>query len=236
MDGMTARLPARSGADASLASALAATGCPVCRECDRAETGYLDSILAESVNDVRFRQALDGARGFCERHSVALLAADRRATGGLGAAILLWATLSIRVRELEAAAAAGRRRRGRRLAEAMRAPACPACARIRGSETRSLERLIALAEQPVWGEAIATSPLCLRHLTGLLAAHPGTPGWDAIEVRQLDRLRDLLGRLDGYAYTSSHDRRHLQTDAQRRAPDEAARLLAGDRRDPHRRG
>jgi Family of unknown function (DUF6062) len=235
MDLVTARLPARSGADASLASAFAAGGCPVCNGRARTEAAYLESILAESVNDVQFRAALDDARGFCEDHSVALLAADRRGAGGVGAAILLWATLSIRHRELEAAAAGGRRRRGRRIADAARPPSCPACERVGGAQARALERLITLAEQPPWADAVGSAPFCLRHLTALLARHPGTPLWDSIEARQIDRLRDLRDRLDGYAYTSSHDRVHLQTDAQRRAPDEAAQLLGGGRPEPGQR-
>ena len=72
------RLPARTGADVHLADAFGAPGCPLCRERERAEGAYLESILAESVNDVGFRQALDAGRGFCGRHAAAILDADRR--------------------------------------------------------------------------------------------------------------------------------------------------------------
>src|SRR4029453_14690796 len=95
------RLPVRTGADVHLADAFGAPGCPLCRERARSEDAYLESILAESVNDIPFRQALDAARGFCPRHVAAVLEADRRRAGTLGAAILLRATLVPRLRELE---------------------------------------------------------------------------------------------------------------------------------------
>ena len=83
------RLPVRTSADVHLADAFGEPGCPLCRERDRAEAAWLESILAESVNDVPFRQALDAGRGFCGRHAAAVLDADRRRAGSLGAAILL---------------------------------------------------------------------------------------------------------------------------------------------------
>ena len=75
------RLPARSGADIHLADAFERPGCPICRELDRGEAAYLESLLAESVNDVGFRATLDAARGFCAAHSRAVLKTDRRRSG-----------------------------------------------------------------------------------------------------------------------------------------------------------
>ncbi len=225
------RLPARSGADIALADAMAAGGCPLCLERRRTEHAWLESILAESVNDVPFRQALDEARGFCPRHARAVLAADRRRAGSLGAAILLRASLLVRLRELEAVSAGGRRGRGRRLAAAARRPACPACDRIARSEAGQVDRLVTLAADGTWAAALAEAPLCLEHLLVLMERHPGSPAWDGVEARQLGRLRDVAARLEAYAHTSSHDRRHLQTVAHREAVDEAAAIL-GDGAEP----
>lgn len=223
------RLPARSGADVHLADAFEAPGCPLCRELDRTEAAYLESILSQSVNDVAFRETLDAARGLCSGHSRAVLDADRRRSGSLGAAILLRAILLTRLRDLDAVRAATGRTRARRLSEAARPPDCPACARLARNDTGMLDGLAAFVADPAWAAAMETAQFCLEHLLGLLARRPATGAWGDTEVRQLERLRDLRDRLDGFAHASSHDRAHLQTDEQRASVDAAADLLAGDR-------
>jgi hypothetical protein len=223
------RLPARTGADVHLADAFGQPGCPLCRERDRTESAYLESILAESVNDVPYRQALDAGRGYCARHCRAVLDADKRRSGTLGAAILLRATLVTRLRDLEATQAAGGWTRSRRSAEAARPPACPACARIAESGTWVVEGLVRLSEDPAWAEAVATAPICLDHLVALMNRRSVPAWWTVVESRQLERLRELRDRLERFVHASAHDRKHLQTDDQRAAVDEVADLLAGPR-------
>jgi hypothetical protein len=223
---MTLRV--RSGADIRLADAFALPGCPLCRERRRNESAYLESILAESVNDVAFRRGLDGARGFCARHSRAVLDADRRRSGMLGAAILLRATLEIRIRELDAAHASGGRGRAKRLEAAARPPACPACGRMASADLVQVESLVRMAADVAWAEAIAVAPLCHDHLLALAAHRPPVPAWPSIEARQVARLRAMSAELAGYAHASSHDRRDLITDAQRASVDQAAAHLGGD--------
>jgi hypothetical protein len=222
-------LPARTGADVHLADAFAQPGCPLCRERDRTEAAYLESILAESVNDVPFRRTLDAGRGFCAAHCRAVLEADRRRSGALGAAILLRATLVARLRDIEAAHAAGGWTRARRWTEAARPPACPACVRLAESGTWVVEGIVKLAEDPAWAAAVADAPFCLEHLLALLDRRSVPAWWPPIEGRQLERLRDLRDRLDRFAHASAHDRRHLQTDDQRAAVGEAADLLGSPR-------
>jgi hypothetical protein len=231
------RLRVRSGADIHLADAFDEPGCPVCRERDRTEAAYLESILAESVNDVAFRQGLDIARGFCPAHARGLLDADRRRAGSLGAAILLRATLAVRLRELEAATSAGGRSRSKRLDEARRLPACPACERVARTEAGIVDSLARLVDDPAWADAAAAAPVCLEHLLALASHRPTSAAWPAIEARQLERLRALRDELDAFAHASSHDRRHLLTDAHRASVDHAADLLdgAGAKRPPVRR-
>jgi hypothetical protein len=221
------RLPVRSGADIHIADAFERPGCPVCREAGRTEAAYLESILAESVNDVAFRGALDAGRGFCARHARAVLDADRRRSGSLGAAILLRATLVTRLRDLDAAQAARGRSRARRIAAAARPPSCPACTRLARSEVGLMDGLVLLAADPAWAAAMSVAPFCLAHLVGLLDRRPATGTWDDIEARQLERLRDLRDLLERFAHASSHDRAHLQTDEQRASVDAAAEVLAG---------
>ncbi len=219
-------LPIHSGADIHLADAFGLAGCPLCREGDRTEAAYVEAVLAESVNDVQFRRGLDEARGFCGRHAPGLLEADRRRSGSLGAAILLRATLSVRLVELEAAHEAGGRTRSRRLEAAARPPDCPICVQVARTEAGLVESLVRLTEEAPWAEVAAAAPFCLEHLLMLGRHRPASSTWPSIEACQLDRWRRLRDELDGYAHASSHDRRHLVTDRQRASVDEAADLLA----------
>ena len=228
----TPRLPARTGADVHLADAFEHAGCPLCRERDRLEAAYLEAVLAESVNDVPFREALDAARGFCAPHSRAILDADRRRAGSLGAAILLRATLVVRLRELEALHAASGWSRGRRAGDASRPPACLACRRVAEADGVLVESLVRHVAQPAWAEAAATAPFCLEHLVALVDRRSPPAAWLPVEDRQLQRLRALEARLDRFAHASAHDRRHLQTPDQVASVDEAADVLGGPARGP----
>ncbi len=221
------RLRVRSGADIQLADAFDAPGCPLCRERRRTEAAYLESILAESVNDVGYRQDLDAARGFCGRHSRAFLDADRARSGSLGASILLRATLVARLRDIEIATHARGWSRARKVADARRPPACPACERVVIADGRSVETVVRLTEDPAWAEAASTAPFCLDHVLALMDVRPVPAWWPAIEARHVERLHALQDRLGRFAHASAHDRRHLQTDDQRASVDEAADLLAG---------
>jgi Family of unknown function (DUF6062) len=229
------RLPATTIADVHLADAFAGPGCPLCAEVARADAQWLESILSESVNDVPFRQAFDASRGFCGRHAREALDADRRRDGSLGASILLRATLVARLREIEAAHAAGGRTRSRRAEEAARPPACPGCGREASTGAWLASAVVRLAADPSWSGVVGGAPICLDHVVALVREHGSSPGWAAAEARQVERLRGLRDLLEGYAHTSSHDRHHLQTDEQRAAVDLAADLLAGDTGRPARR-
>jgi hypothetical protein len=221
------QLPVRSGADINLADAFGLPGCPLCRERRRTEAAYLESILSESVNDIPVRQALDEARGFCARHARARLDADRARSGGLGASILLRATLVARLPGIEAAAGARGWSRSRRVADARRPPACPACERVATADARSVETAVRLTADDAWAAAAATAPFCLAHLLALMDVRPVPPSWARVEAGQMTRLHALRDRLEAFAHASAHDRRQLQTDDNRAAVDEAADLLGG---------
>ncbi len=225
---MTSQLPVHSSSGIHLADAFGMPGCPLCRERRRTEAAFLEAILAESVNDVGFRGDLDAGRGFCARHSRAILDADRRRAGSLGAAILLRATLRVRLAELDSAHKGGGRSRAKRLEAAARPPACPVCARMARTEAGLIEGLVGLIADPLWAEAVAVAPLCLDHLLPLMHAGTGAEAWPGIEARHLGRLHELMTNLAGYAHASSHDRRHLLTDAHRASVDAGADFLSGE--------
>jgi hypothetical protein len=221
------RLPVHSSADVHLADAFGLAGCPLCRERARTEAAYLEAILAESVNDVAFRQGLDAARGLCAAHARAVLDADRRRSGSLGAAILLRATLAIRLRELEAAASDRGRSRTKRVEAAARPPACPVCGRVARADASMIDTVGRQVDEAPWAAAVGAAPFCLEHLLALMSSGPRSAAWPSIEAQQLDRLRRLRDDLEAYAHRSSHDRRHLMTDAHRASVDEAADVLGG---------
>jgi len=169
------RLPARSAADLRLADAFEGPGCPVCAEVARTDAQWLESILAESVNDIPFREALDHARGLCPRHVRAVLDADRRRSGSLGAAILLRAMLTARLAEIEAAHTARGWTRARRAEEASRPPACLGCAREATTLAWVTRAVVQLAADDAWSAAAAAAPFCLAHLLLLLRERAAPP-------------------------------------------------------------
>lgn len=223
-----ARLPARDIGDIRLADLVEAGGCPICAARAHAMARLIDAILWESVNDVAFRRELDAARGFCETHARAILTADRAQSGGaLGAAILFQAILRIRLREAEGAIGAKGRTRRRRLMAAETPPDCPVCAMGPDAETGTIDRLHQLASEPAWRDALSSADVCLPHVIALMREAPDTDAWRTVERRQLERLRDILGRLGHFIDHSGQDRRHLMTDDDRRAVDDVGRLLGG---------
>ncbi|MFL5679706.1 MAG: DUF6062 family protein [Chloroflexota bacterium] len=225
---MTAELPIREIGDARLADELAERVCPVCAERDRAATRFVDSILFERVTDRGFRAELDAARGFCRRHTRDVLRADRASGSGAGAAILFDAIARVRLAELETALHDRGRSRARRIAAARRPAACPVCGHAAESEASTVERLVALAADDAWADALGDAAFCLDHLLAIVAVAEPTAAWQRIGERQLQRIGELRGRLGSFAHHSSHDRRHLLTDEERASADEGAAFLGGN--------
>jgi hypothetical protein len=221
-------LPVRDLASAHLAELIVAGGCPGCHERRRVVERYTEAYLYESVNDVRFRADLDAARGMCGEHVREMLRADRRRSGGmLGPAILLDAMLRVREAELQAATGAPGPLRSRRVKDASRPPACPVCSEAAGAVRGTLGHLVRLTHDPQWADAVAHSDVCLEHLAAMMATPERPRGWSAVERSQLERLASLRARLIDYADHSAHDRRHLATQDERDAVDDAAGYLGG---------
>jgi hypothetical protein len=220
-------LPARDLVDVRLSAAIDEGGCAICAVRARSERSTLDAIIAERVLDLGFRAGLEREHAFCRRHAAALLAADRRASGSLGSSILFGAMLERRLADLRAAVAVRGRRRRSRLAAAARRPACLVCTQgVSGVET-ALGRLAERCADPAWAAAATAIPFCLDDLVAFMAAAGDDPNAGAVVDAQLARLDDLRARLEGFAHHSAQDRRHLLTDEERAAADEASRVLGG---------
>jgi adenylate cyclase len=224
------RLPIGDLGDIRLADLLDQAGCPLCRLRRDSSDRYLRALLWEGVNDIGFRERLTTGRGFCRKHAHAVLAADRAQSGGsLGAAILLVSAIRARVAELRRLPASRTRRARDAIRAASEAPDCPVCGHVAAAERMTVDRLLVRLADPAWREAMASADLCLDDLLRMWTAaiDDRNQQWPEVAAAQLARIEQLVSRLDSFAHHSSHDRRHLLTDSERGAGDEAAAFLGG---------
>ena len=221
-------------ADDRLADLLMGEGCPVCGFRAQASRRYLGTILREGVTDRTIRGELDAAGGYCRRHCQELLVADREESGGsLGTAILYASIVRRRLAAIDAAATAPRRRVRAGVAAARRPPACPACRAVDSAVGGAYSRLIELAVEADWAAALAHAEFCLDDLLALwevaLPTGAGDEGpWRSILEAQRQRIAEIERDLAGFAHHSSHDRRHLKTEAETASIERGRRLLGGD--------
>lgn len=188
----------------------------------------LDATVAERVLDLGFRAGLERDHAFCRRHITALLAADRQASGILGSSILFGAMIERRTGALRSAFGARGRSRRSQLAAARARPGCLICDQGAQAVETAVNRLVERCTDPAWIDVIRDVPFCMDDLVLLLIQGGDDPALVTVGDAQLTRLDDLRARLEGYAHHSAQDRRHLLTDAERSAADEAARVLGGE--------
>ena len=227
-DAATGGLPARDLVDVRLAAAIQLGGCAICAVRARSERATLDAIIAERVLDIGFREGLERTHGFCRRHSAELLEANRQASGSLGASILFGAIVERRLAALRDGLDARGRSRRQRLAAAGRRPVCIACSQGDSGVDVAIGRLVVRSSDPAWAAAMLEIPFCLDDFTLLLAAAGDEASFAPIAEHHMARVEALRRRLGDFVDHSAQDRRHLLTDEERSAADEAARLLAGD--------
>jgi Family of unknown function (DUF6062) len=225
-----ADLPQRDLVDVRLVAAIDLGGCAICAVRSRAESAATVAVLdGERVMDVGFRAGLERTGSFCRRHVAELIVAERRATGILSSSILYEALLSRRVAVIREALASRGRGRRKRLAEARFRPSCIICAEGSSAVDVASQRLVERSGDAAWAAVIGEIPFCLDDLVALMEMAGESTSFAPIAERQVTRLADLEQRLDAYAHNSSPERRHLMTDDQRRAADEASKALGGDR-------
>jgi hypothetical protein len=213
-----------------VADALVAPGCPLCRIRHDAARGYLESLLWDNVTDTRVRQRLAAGRGFCRAHVHELLKTERGQAGGtVGTAILLAASLRVRLAEIERIPTGDSRGSRAGIEQARRQARCPVCEAVASSEAIAVSTLVDKSGEPSWSHALGSADWCVDDLLALwsTAVERGADAWPAIAAAQVARMRALADRLESFVHHSSHDRRHLLTDEERRASDEAAAILGG---------
>jgi len=224
------RLPIDGIGDIGLADLLGQAGCPLCRLRRDSTDRYLRALLWEGVNDIGFRERLTAGRGFCREHANAVLATDRAQSGGsLGAAILLGSAVRARLAELRRLPASRTRRARDVVRAASQTPDCPVCGHVAAAERMTVDRLLVRLADPAWREAMASADLCLDDLLRMwtAAVDDRNEHWPEVAAAQVARIEELVTRLDSFAHHSSHDRRHLLSDSERGAADDAAAFLGG---------
>ena len=223
-------LPAADIIDMRLLEAMRLGGCPACAVRARSERATMDTIINERVLDLGFRADLERKQGFCRRHVAELITTDRRETGGiLGSSLLLSAVIDRRIEGLHDAVASRGRSLRVRLMVARRRPPCVACSQGAMAVETALVRFAERSRDQAWARTLADVPFCLDDFLALWSKAGSETAFTPVARAQLERFEDLRHRLEGYAHHSSHDRRHLLTDLERTAADEATRALGGDR-------
>lgn len=219
----------------NLQAALAQPGCPVCRLAQQAVHDYLKSVLYESVNDIKTRDRLRAAQGFCRRHAW-LLPGFR---DPLAIAIIYRDVANQAGKDLAAAAAeAGGvsvlRLRGSRAgkdAAHRLAPhrSCPACAIAESSEKMTLTVLLLhLASAELQSAYTASAGLCLPHLRqglGLANSDEEVRALAALQQQVYDRL---IGELDEFIRKHDYRFRHEEMGRERDAPRRAIAATVGE--------
>ncbi len=192
-----------------LLEALQGDGCAVCRLARRASASYLRGLIYEGITDVKLRQALRDARGFCYQHGWRV--ANQRGSV-LGTAIIYQDVVNTLVKALDAAGDAPSRLFGRPRGEWPRDLAasaeCPACVLERDGARRAATLLLKHLDDEAIAAAYARAGgLCLPHLQLTLShASPSAArtlaGWQAAAWARLRGELDELIRKHDYQFTS----------------------------------
>jgi hypothetical protein len=227
-----ARLPARDFEEIRLAEAVERRRCPLCDARQEAAYAALRGLAREGATDRGLRDRMDEGLGFCQVHSAGLSKMELLQTSSqLATAVLLDAVLRRRLAALEKLARAEPSSWGRRLAE-LADPGCPVCARMAEASGTAVGRLLSLASDPAWAEALGASEICLDDLYAIWSAAAAGSGdvrqrWRRILAAQLARLAGLQKELAGFAHNSTVDRRQLITPEQQAAASASIRLFGG---------
>ncbi|MEM2902430.1 MAG: DUF6062 family protein [Candidatus Bathyarchaeia archaeon] len=76
--------------------------CPICKRIEETESTYLEEILMELVDDVKFREKLKSSRGLCLQHfkKMLLLVQKRPELDGIGVSDILRDLVEAEIQDL----------------------------------------------------------------------------------------------------------------------------------------
>ncbi len=203
--------------------ALQQGGCPVCRLALRSVGRWLAAVAYEQVNDIKLRDRLRAARGFCNVHAHRWL---REVGSVLGTAIVYQDLLTAALRELDGEnVPRGQRWRAILGGQGAHSEGCPACAAQAEAEDRYLAALLVTvsAEPNVLAES---EGLCIRHTRA--AQRRGGPGAERVVKLTRSAVEQLLAELSEVIRKEDYRFRHEpRTDAERTATARAVARAAG---------
>jgi len=231
----------RTRSAARLLEACARHGCPVCRCLGEDSARHLAALLHEHVTDLEVRAALRASRGLCNWHAGMLQGLPGAA---FGAAVISADLLARERARAEALGGGGRRQRsqltmlrrwlgrpGSAGKPARRPARCLVCDGLQSAESRHLDALLALVDDPRFEDAFVQGDgLCVPHLA-LLVEH----GSGAARAGALERLIALAGArwrrleavLESFIAKHDHRARTPPTEEEGRAWRLALEMLAG---------
>ncbi len=203
--------------------ALQQGGCPVCRLALRSVGRWLAAVAYEQVNDIKLRDRLRAARGFCNVHAHRWL---REVGSVLGTAIVYQDLLTAALRELDGEnVPRGQRWRAILGGQGADSEGCPACVAQAEAEDRYLAALLVTvsAEPNVLAES---EGLCIRHTRA--AQRRGGPGAERVVKLTRSAVEQLLAELSEVIRKEDYRFRHEpRTDAERTATARAVARAAG---------
>ncbi len=206
-------------------------GCPVCRLLERSERRYIDATLYEHVTDVKWREEVRAARGFCALHTQHVLDVGRSALGvSLVTADIIKTLRGALAATGEVSGALGRLRSalGASGAAARLRPQrpCPICAYLAELAGVYVAALLDDLAADVGAHAYAHSNgLCLPHLS--LAVDRGGPGLRALAAHQAQAWERLETELNEFIRKSDYQYTGEPIEAERDAWRRALLLLGG---------
>lgn len=210
-----------------LENALKEAGCPLCRLERQTASQAIDTFLWENVNDPQVRGPVLDAHGFCQEHTLVLVAAEMSSSGPVIGVNIVYKHLGENVSKLLAPLAAridrsrrwkswlqkigAGKRAGRRSPVLPPKGICPICASVHQSSLNILATLFEQLEndrQNFLGKYRQSDGVCLRHLRMGLEHHteryPHAAQTLVKETRsRLDHLSGLMGeylRKNNWAY------------------------------------
>lgn len=208
----------------------AAPGCPVCTWLTRSERRYIDVTLYEHVTDVKWREEVRAARGFCALHTQHVLDVGRSALGVSLVTADIINTLRGVLATTADSGALGRLRSafGTRGAGAALRPQrpCPICGYLAELAAVYIAALLDDLASDAGAQAYARSTgLCLPHLS--LAVERGGPGLRPLAAHQLLVWERLEAELNEFIRKSDYQYSGEPIDTERDAWRRALLLLGG---------
>ncbi len=223
---MLIKAPSRT----DLHQVYAAPGCPVCTLLTRSERRYIDATLYEHVTDVKWREEVRAARGFCALHTQHVLDVGRSALGVSLVAADIIATLRDLLPNTSDGGALGRLRSalGANSSGAQLRPQrpCPICSYLGELAAVYIAALLDDLASDAGAQAYAVSSgLCLPHLNQAISR--GGPGLRVVTEHQAQAWERLEAELNEFIRKSDYQYSGEAIDAERDAWRRALLLLSG---------